>query len=283
MATFDEPIDIRGGHDLSMFDAGGTLAVNLTGEGALGLRGDLNIFDGKALAIRNANRERVVHATGEGKLGLGGHGVGGGIRVHNSSSDKTVDIDGEKRELSIFSAGGTRTVHLTGEGHGRLGLHGIRVFNIGREKTIDIDGETGDIRLLGADCAELFEADDPSSIEPGTVVVVGEGERLSPCAEAYDRRVAGIVSGAGGLRPGVVLGSVASSQRRLPIALTGRAYCKADARFGAIEVGDLLTTSVTPGHAMKAADHRAFGAVIGKALRSLATGDGLIPVLVALQ
>jgi hypothetical protein len=281
MATFEEPVDIHGGHDLSIHDAGGNRTVHLTGEGALGLRGHLDIYDGKALAIRNANGEQVVHATGEGQLGLGGDGIGGGIQVYNSSTDKTVDIDGERKELSIYDAGGTRTVHLTGEG--QLGLGGIQVYNTARDKTIDIDGETGDITLLGGDCAELFEADDPSSIEPGTVMVVGEGERLWPCAEAYDRRVAGIVSGAGGLRPGVVLGSVASSHRRLPIALTGRAYCKADARFGAIEVGDLLTTSVTPGHAMKAADHRAFGAVVGKALRSLATGDGLIPVLVALQ
>ena len=51
-----------------------------------------------------------------------------------------------------------------------------------------------------------------------------------------------------------------------------------------IEVGDLLTTSATPGHAMKATDPlKAFGAVIGKALRPLDSGQGLIPVLIALQ
>ena len=43
------------------------------------------------------------------------------------------------------------------------------------------------------------------------------------------------------------------------------------------------STSATPGHAMKAVDqNRAFGAVIGKALRAQAA-DGLIPVLIALQ
>ena len=66
--------------------------------------------------------------------------------------------------------------------------------------------------------------------------------------------------------------------------MLGKVYCKADAQYGAIEVGDLLTTSPTPGHAMKADDFsRAFGAVIGKALRSLKTGQNLIPILVALQ
>jgi hypothetical protein len=49
-------------------------------------------------------------------------------------------------------------------------------------------------------------------------------------------------------------------------------------------VGDLLTTSPTPGHAMAARDHgRAFGAVFGKALAPLQSGIGLLPVLVALQ
>ena len=47
---------------------------------------------------------------------------------------------------------------------------------------------------------------------------------------------------------------------------------------------DLLTTSASPGHAMKASEPlRAFGAVIGKALRPLAEGQGLIPILIALQ
>jgi hypothetical protein len=64
----------------------------------------------------------------------------------------------------------------------------------------------------------------------------------------------------------------------------GKVYCWVDAVSGAIQVGDLLTTSPTPGHAMKAIDReRAFGAVIGKALRPWVEGRGLIPVLLALQ
>ena len=46
----------------------------------------------------------------------------------------------------------------------------------------------------------------------------------------------------------------------------------------------MLTSSDTPGHAMKASDPaRAFGAVVGKALGGLASGCGLIPVLICLQ
>ena len=64
----------------------------------------------------------------------------------------------------------------------------------------------------------------------------------------------------------------------------GKVFCKVDASFGAIAAGDLLTTSTTCGHAMKASDaQQAFGAVIGKAMRPLALGQGLIPILVSLQ
>jgi len=58
-----------------------------------------------------------------------------------------------------------------------------------------------------------------------------------------------------------------------------------DASAGAVRPGDLLTTSDTPGHAMKVLDHaRATGAVIGKAMSSLESGErGLVLVLVNLQ
>jgi hypothetical protein len=58
----------------------------------------------------------------------------------------------------------------------------------------------------------------------------------------------------------------------------------ADAGTGPIEPGDLLTTSDTPGHAMRVVDHdRANGAILGKAMTSLDEGRGLVLVLVSLQ
>ena len=64
----------------------------------------------------------------------------------------------------------------------------------------------------------------------------------------------------------------------------GKVYCKVDASTAPLAVGDLLTTSPTAGHAMKATDPaRAFGAVIGKALQPLAGGCAMVPILVALQ
>jgi hypothetical protein len=68
------------------------------------------------------------------------------------------------------------------------------------------------------------------------------------------------------------------------VALAGRVACRVDATASPITAGDLLTTSATPGHAMKAEDPaRGYGAIIGKALRSQPGGTGVIPILVALQ
>jgi hypothetical protein len=68
------------------------------------------------------------------------------------------------------------------------------------------------------------------------------------------------------------------------VALTGRVYVLADAAHGTIEPGDLLTTSDTPGHAMKVSDHaKAQGAILGKAMSELTHGKGMVLVLVTLQ
>ena len=155
------------------------------------------------------------------------------------------------------------------------------------KKNLNVDGNivtTGDVRLTNADCAEDFDICDTEQAEPGTVMVLGEGGKLRQSQTAYDKRVAGVISGAGDYKPGIILDKQHTQSGRKPIALVGKVFCKVDAQYGAIEVGDLLTSAPTPGHAMRAADPlKAFGTVIGKALRPLAEGRGLIPMLIALQ
>src|SRR5579863_209323 len=143
---------------------------------------------------------------------------------------------------------------------------------------------SGDIILNGADCAEQFDAIGSRVPEPGTVVVIDHEGGVRESRDAYDKKVAGVVSGAGEYRHAILLDSRPSEGHRVPLALTGKVYCKVDARYSPIEVGDMLTTSPTPGHAMRAAEaDKAFGAVIGKALRPLESGQGLIPILVCMQ
>ena len=139
----------------------------------------------------------------------------------------------------------------------------------------------------GSDLAEPFDIGGEVTIEPGMVVSIDPEQpgRLMVSNTTYDRKVAGIVSGAGGIEVGMVMGQKDSEAYGSElIALTGRVYCWADASNAPIEPGDLLTTSNVPGHAMKVNDYaKAQGAILGKAMSSLEEGRGLVLVLVTLQ
>jgi hypothetical protein len=155
---------------------------------------------------------------------------------------------------------------------------------------LDVVGttRTGVLEITGgSDLAEPFEVSEAEAITPGMVVTIDPNQpgRLRLADKIYDRTVAGIVSGANGINPGLTMkqqGTAADGS--LPVALTGRVYCWADASNGPIKPGDLLTTSDTPGHAMKVKNHKkAQGAIIGKAMGALTQGRGMVLVLVTLQ
>jgi hypothetical protein len=176
---------------------------------------------------------------------------------------------------------------LAPSGNAVVGIsdNGTGVFGKGTKFAGAFEGNvtvTGDIQLVNGDLAEDFTI--AAAVDPGTVMVLDDHGRLKACNGAYDKRVVGVISGAGNYRPAIVLDRQECSSDRAAIALVGKAFCKVDATFGAIGIGDLLTTSPTPGHAMRAIDPvSAFGTVIGKALRSLESGRDLVPILIALQ
>jgi hypothetical protein len=150
--------------------------------------------------------------------------------------------------------------------------------------------------------SEPAEAGDILAIDP-----VNPG-MMRLCDSAADPAVVGIVAG----EPGVILGGssmneiekleidqeekiqvdeseetseeliVEFQQTHAPIALSGIVQCKVDAGYGAIQAGNLLTTSQTKGHAMRSNDHAA-GTIIGKALEPMDAGTGLIKVLVMMR
>jgi hypothetical protein len=144
----------------------------------------------------------------------------------------------------------------------------------------------------GSDLAEPFRVS-ASRVETGWVMVIDDAHagELRPSVSAYDRKVAGVVSGAGGIHTALTLtqagetgGPDAGAKGIRNVALSGRVYVMADATEAPIEPGDLLTTSNTPGHCMKAVDRgRAEGAILGKAMSPLKEGRGLVLALVTLQ
>jgi len=253
---------------------------------------------------------RGMSESGDGVYGRGRRGVVGESTTYQGVFGKSRDnagVVGESTHLhgiygvchnpngaGVFATndrGGFGVQAVSQDGTGVIAQGDTGLLAKGSTLAARFEGDvevTGDVRLVNADCAEDFDVLMPDQADAGTVMVLAGdgGGALEPSTRPYDRRVAGVVSGAGAYRPGIVLDRVGphAHPHRRPVALVGKVYCKADASAAPIEVGDLLTTSPVPGHAMKAADPaRAFGAVIGKALRPLADGQGLIPVLVALQ
>jgi hypothetical protein len=149
---------------------------------------------------------------------------------------------------------------------------------------LDVNGR---IRIRGgADIVEGFDTSCGTTLEPGTVVVIDprNAGSLMQSTEAYDFKVAGVISGANGVAPGIQLGQEGVLDGDTKVAMTGRVYVKCSTENGAIVPGDLLTTASLAGHAMKATDRsRSHGTVIGKAMSALDEETGLVLVLVNLQ
>lgn len=204
----------------------------------------------------------------------------GGFIVAGSTSSLNVVIDnneimarsnGQIAALSLNHNGGEVRIGQGSNGTGRLVTPVLQI--------------TG-----GSDLAEGFDVAAVAGVtpEPGMLVSIDPDRpgKLLLATTAYDPTVVGVISGANGIRPGMVMGQEATiADGGVPVALTGRVYVQVDTRVSGIEPGDLLTTSDRPGHAMKVTDRaRAQGAIIGKAMTRIARGEeGMVLVIVSLQ
>jgi hypothetical protein len=233
----------------------------------------------EGIAVKTANPTSALHVSGFFTLDPQGTG----------KNDSVIFTGGGSGELNRYLQLLNSPDHASASGlraGGVLVADNYNFANPGKNDLVVKGNATvhGDVILSGADCAEDFDVSEAEEVEPGSVVVLNQEGALEPCYQEYDKRVVGVISGAGDYRPGIVLDKRQTGNNRMPVALIGKVYCKVDAAHGEIEVGDLLVTSPTPGHAMKVSDPaRAFGAVIGKALRGLQSGCGLVPVLISLQ
>jgi len=268
---------IRGvGGKLQGYNNSGTLTFEAAGQ-AFSSGSQTRMYDGNAALAQEwtaANREwKVFDDAGAVQIRSAAATSGGEMFFYQKDGQNGVVVDGDAGgdgEIAVYDASGTRTVQIVGQDSGGNG----RVVT----DILEIRG--------GADLSENFDIN-AARVEPGMVVCIDPSEpgKLVVSDAAYARTVAGIVSGAGGVRPGMLLGQDGSiADGAHPVALTGRVWTRCDASAGPIRPGDLLTTSPVTGHAMRVDDHdRAQGAVLGKAMSSLESGRGLVLVLVSLQ
>ncbi|HZS04976.1 MAG TPA: hypothetical protein VFD58_09095 [Blastocatellia bacterium] len=208
-------------------------------------------------------------ATGVGGTGVFGRGNGGPGVVAESVSGVA---------LTVSTAGTNNLV----EGYILPNIN-LRQFHITNAGTY----------VAGSDFAEALPArGEKAGYEPGDVLVLSTAASgtVEQASRPNDRRLAGVYS----TRPGL-LGADKNGTSRvdaddLPVAIVGIVPTKVSAENGPVRVGDLLTTSSTPGYAMKASPVRVgrvkiyrTGTILGKALEPLRQGKGVIKVLITLR
>lgn len=236
---------------------------------------------------------------GQQRVGIGTFSPQGGLSVANTSEviDPTsqgvhmgrIPIYTSDTAISIVAAsGGGAQLRFYEQGGGNC-----RLWYQPTDDVLKFDGSgltKVSVPVLeirgGADIVEGFDSVDDMILEPGTVVSIDPDSpgALMRSTESYDRKVAGIVSGANGVNPGMHLGQDGVLDGDTKVAMTGRVYVRATDENGLIRPGDRLTSSSLPGYAMRATDsQRSDGAVIGKAMTPLDEATGLVLVLVNLQ
>ena len=213
------------------------------------------------------NEELTIHASAYNSAVL--------MEMRNSSTNSAIRMHAEG-----VSGGGGQIWVGNHAGTTRISLN-VNQNGVGKVTTDELQ-----IRG-GSDLVEYFEAaEDATAIAPGTIVVLDSDHlgKIKTCDQAYDRRVIGIVSGANGIRSGMMMGQEDSEATgNTPVAIAGRVYVHSDATNGAIQPGDMLCPSPTAGAAMKVLDwDKARGSIIGKALTA-PDANGFVLVLVNLQ
>jgi hypothetical protein len=232
------------------------------------------------LEIEGTTGLRVTTGQHSNVFGDFKHAYSGGLIINANAgggwADMSLQTDGTTR-MFIESGGNVGIGMGTEVPPERLTVRGNILVQSSSGASVAEIGE-------GLDYAEGFDVTEDADIKAGTVLVIDSDNpgKLTVSRSAYDSKVAGIVAGAKGLGSGVRLGI---GQFDHDVALAGRVYCNVDATDAAVLAGDLLTTSGTAGHAMKATNYdRARGAILGKAMQKFQKGQkGQILVLVTLQ
>lgn len=289
-----EFLELHGNGDrLSLINTPGTADYRFF----LGATGDLTLSE-------DITDTHFMHFDPSGRVGVFTTSPSTDFHVVGNARASQFESIGNGTRISLTNTPGSRNYQFNTNNSGDLAIYEsnmgryylhldadnrIGIFTNNPQAELDVNGRTR-TRILeivgGMDITEPFEMSNEESLEAGTVVVIDPENPglLKACEEAYDKGIAGVISGAGGINPGLSLSQEGVVEDGQPVALTGRVYVKASAANGSIQPGDLLTSSDIPGYAMKATKRKkSFGAVIGKAMSALEEGEGLVLVLINLQ
>ncbi len=226
----------------------------------------------------------VMGKGGTGLLGTSTQQLGSGVYAGNEANGTAI--------MGVSnSPGGTHnvpTLYLVQQdatGDYVVGANDVR--STGRTWRVDRSGKgyfNGGVQNSGADFAEQLPAQgETAAYEPGDVLVISPSadKTVALSTQPFATTVIGVYS----TQPAVLAGAPDGDDplSGVPVAMVGVVPCKVSAENGPIQRGDLLVSSGTPGHAMRAGPNPPPGTVLGKALQSWSEGTGVITILVTLQ
>ncbi len=274
----------RSNNPLNFFTNDGFAQMTILQNGSVGI-GTTTPFAGQKLDVNGGVIFRTG-GSGGGFINFGSPNSETGLTINGNGTNRAdLRFDGGTLKLLATSAGippATNGIAITTAGN-------VGIGTTSPTSKLEVVGtmKTGILQITGgSDLAENFEVTGDEA-KPGMVVAIDPRQtgKLMVARGAYNRRVAGIVSGANNLSVGMILPDLKGTENSLPVALSGRVWVYCDATRNPIRAGDLLTTAATPGYAMKVVNYsKAQGAIIGKAMTDLKVGEkGLVLVLVTLQ
>ena len=230
----------------------------------------MDILSNGRIGIGTGNPEKQMHLYGDGW-----------IRLQNTGTSTWADIN--------HTASNKLQLHVSSTEDNQKGIDILSNGNVGignpnPTEKLDVNGTTKTKVLEitgGSDVVEKIDSD--YKLEPGDIVVLdpnNEG-KVKLTSIPYDKKVAGVISGANGVKSGLTLSQEDVLFGEYPLAMMGRVYAKVT---GKVEIGDLITTSDKEGYGMAITDYaKSNGTVIGKAMSAQDKGEGYILLLVNLQ
>jgi hypothetical protein len=264
--------------------------LHLGGNTSLRGNGRESVFDG-SVGIGTSDPQGKLHINSNGELvRLEGSSSAyisfyqhpdntdrSGYLGYGSSSNNNFYLVNDQDGSMVFRTSNVSRMIISESGNIGVGTtqpsEKLHVEGRTKTKTLEITG--------GGDIIEGVNS--KSLLQPGDVVIIDTINEGQVChtTQAYDNKVAGVISGANGIKPGLSLSQEDVLEGDYPLAMLGRVYVKVT---GKVAAGDMLTTSEIPGRAMAVKDNEApRGSVIGKAMTSNDGGEGMVLLLVQPQ
>jgi hypothetical protein len=229
--------------------------------------------------------------------------AGDGVRVESAGDDGVqvtsasygFYVESATKDGVVVWSAGDDGVYVSSAGRYGVYADSTATYGFCTPDSLYVGGKIDVVGTVDPLIGERFKVDPKGQYEVGDLLVIDPNSPyLVLSSEPNDTKVIGVVGPSLDYKDGELMVIVFGWHGAKPAENDSEsvrvvARIKVDASYGPIRRGDLLTSSPTPGHAMKAQPVKIGGVeiyrpgtIIGKALEGLSEGRGLIEVFIVL-